>query len=170
VGYIPLFVSVKSHDDFTEAAAVIECHQLKRKAEAAEPEFGALCLLVIFGAERKVSDENLLDKSCVNQLCEGRCVEAVLRIPRNDRFGLSRVFASMTSDRDETTEILASHCFVGYENANANENAKLRASGNPQEKYARESLRKSRRKKTQEDAPLDMLTQLASDLQFESRK
>lgn len=173
VGYIPMFVSVKSHDDFTEGAASLECHQLQKKARAANPAYGALCLLVAFGGERKGGDkENLLDSSCMRQLWRRECAARVLRISRHDRFGLADVFASMTSVRDEMTEILTSHCFVSYDDAKlelTQTTAAMTKKKKPED-YAIQSLRKTRRRHQTSDNPLITLSELASQLQVESHE
>mmetsp|Transcript_14115 Transcript_14115/g.21441 ORF Transcript_14115/g.21441 Transcript_14115/m.21441 type:complete len:118 (+) Transcript_14115:2036-2389(+) len=109
----------------------------------------------------------------MDQLCNGECIARVLRIPRNDRFGISDVVATMTSVRDEMTEILTSHCFVGYDDGKLNQTKppSAKASGKKtrttQDIYASQSLRKSsRKKKNEHDEPARVLSKLALQLNF----
>ena len=85
VGYIPMFVSVKSRDGFTEGAAKLECHAMLQKTKAAKDCTG------------NETEARLSDVPFLQQLYKGECVARVFRIPRENRFGLCDVFAAMTS-------------------------------------------------------------------------
>lgn len=73
----------------------------------------ALCLLVVFGSPVNSNDGELtLDpNAAVSELCAGKVVSKVLRIPTADAFGLSSAFAELMS-HDELAEVFASHSFI----------------------------------------------------------
>ena len=111
--YIPMLVSIKSRTKFCPKAASIECDKMKAKLETTE--FGALCLLVVFGSHVNSNDNDytLNARSVVKELAKGDVVSKVLRIPTNDKYGLSESFLGLTEIHDEMSEALASHSFLG---------------------------------------------------------
>jgi hypothetical protein len=110
--HAPLVVSIKSHYYFSPKEARTECARMEEKATDAGIK-SALCLLVVFGSPVNSNDGELaLDpKAAVSELCAGKVVSKVLRIPTADAFGLSSAFAELMS-HDELAEVFASHSFI----------------------------------------------------------
>lgn len=112
--YLPMFVSVKCHVYFGPAAAQTECDKMKEKAKDDNSPCGALCILVVFGSETKSNDGTYrLSESCVSELEEGKVVSMVLRVPVEDKFGLTKGYLDLTTFESEFSEVLASHSFLG---------------------------------------------------------
>lgn len=117
--YLPLLMSVKSHVYFAPGNAEKECQRMADKvAEATKgvaesQQFGALCILVVFGSGSDSNDGELkLDKSCTAQLKSGNVVSKVLRISMEDKFGFSEAFRELTTAETEESELLASHSVI----------------------------------------------------------
>jgi hypothetical protein len=92
-----------------EAAKI--CEKLKDEADNYRLK-SALCVVCVFG-QTSVSndDEYEWNANCLNALGDGCNVATVLRIPRNDSFGLTDIFLEMTAV-SEKSELLSSHSFL----------------------------------------------------------
>ena len=110
--YLPMFVSVKSHVSFGPKKVTDEFKKMKEKA-ARSKCLGALCLLVLFGSgAQSCEDSSYLSVSDLELLLNNEVVAWVLRVPTDDKFGLSEAFLDIATGKRELPEILASHSFL----------------------------------------------------------
>jgi hypothetical protein len=87
------------------------CENMKRKANDLQLK-SALCIVCVFGQTSVSNDgEYAYDASMMSKLEKGENVAAVLRLPRDDRFGLTDVFLEMTAPSMES-ELLSTHSFL----------------------------------------------------------
>jgi hypothetical protein len=113
--YSSLLVSIKSRLYFPPSEAKILCENIIEKAKECKL-VNAICIVCVFGQTSK-SDDGVYtyDPSKVwNTLNseEGKANAAfVLRLPQNDKFGLTNIFLEMTTT-DEQSELLTSYSFL----------------------------------------------------------
>jgi hypothetical protein len=107
-----VLVSIKSRLYFSPGDAAKECAYMKNEADERQLK-SVLCILCVFGQTSTSDDkEYTYDASrMLRELEEGQNVATVLRIPRNDRFGLTDIFLSLTT-LTEPSELLSSHMFL----------------------------------------------------------
>ena len=109
--YAPLFISIKSTLYFSPQDAQNLCSEMEKKAKAGKVTKG-LCLLVVYGSKTNSDDGDLrFSETKYAKVAEGNLVQAVVRIPSNDSFGISDALARLTEDVD-IWEVHASHSFV----------------------------------------------------------
>ena len=110
--YAPLFLSIQSSLYGSPHEARNLCSDMANKAKEGNVTKG-LCLVVVYGSNDAGSDDGDLEfsKTKCAQVAEGYLVQAVVRIPLNDSFGISDALARLTEDVD-VCEVHASHSFV----------------------------------------------------------
>lgn len=111
---IPLFLSIKSHLYFPPGEAKTLCDAMTKQAQRSKLT-EALCLVVVFGQSSSSTND---DYSLANKIRDNGFVDfsqgpvaAVLRIPAEDSFGISKVFRQLTGNT-QLTEVYASHPFI----------------------------------------------------------
>jgi hypothetical protein len=115
VSYLPMFVSVKAHVRLSPKTARGLCDNMVAQANRVEGSGSALCLLVLLGLDGTEADDGALKLSQASVKAlhkKDKKVAAVLRVPFNDKFGLSKMFRDITSTKRERSELFASHSFV----------------------------------------------------------
>jgi hypothetical protein len=71
-----------------------------------------LCVVCVFGQASVSDDEGFSYRpEMLNDLAKEKNVAIVIRLPRNDRFGLTDIFHEMTAI-SEKSELLSSHSFL----------------------------------------------------------
>jgi hypothetical protein len=110
--YSAVLVSIKSRLYFSPNKAKKLCCDLKDKADKSQLK-SALCIVCVFGQTMKSDDKDYTYNASqmLRDLNDGRNVATVLRIPRNDRFGLTDIFIDMTTT-PEQSELLSAHSFL----------------------------------------------------------
>ena len=110
--YAPLFLSIQSTLYGSPHEARNLCSEMANKAKEGKVTKG-LCLVVVYGSNAGTSSDGDLTFSQTKcaQVAEGYLVQAVVRIPSNDSFGISDALARLTEDVD-VSEVHASHSFV----------------------------------------------------------
>ena len=109
--YVPLLVSIKARTYLSEAAATELVRSMVERAEGANLG-GALCLVLVFGSHSRQSEgDTTLPVNVGEDLWAKKIVSCVVRVPMDDDFGLSSVFADVCS-ASELSELLASHPFI----------------------------------------------------------
>jgi hypothetical protein len=108
--YSAVLVSIKSRLYFGPKPAENLCEQLKDEADKHGLK-SALCVVCVFGQLSASKNANNWNADCLNDLGDGHNVATVLRIPRNDSFGLTNIFLEMTAV-SQKSELLSSHSFL----------------------------------------------------------
>ena len=124
--FAPMLVSIKCHTSFTQTQANLECKKMKDRA--IKDGLGkALCLLIVFGSGKakpfadfetadtvvtQKSDLGIKGSSVSDLLLEKGLVAKAIRIPFDDKFGLSALFNDMTPIGHIDSELLAAHTFL----------------------------------------------------------
>jgi hypothetical protein len=114
--YSSLLVSIKSRLYFPPGEAKTLCKNIIEKTK----EFklvNAICIVCVFGQTSESDDGDYkYDPSKVWSTLNSKegteNVAFVLRLPRDDKFGLTDIFLEMTT-ADEQSELLTSHSFLG---------------------------------------------------------
>mmetsp|Transcript_44278 Transcript_44278/g.107053 ORF Transcript_44278/g.107053 Transcript_44278/m.107053 type:complete len:823 (-) Transcript_44278:252-2720(-) len=156
--YAPLFIQIKARKNVPPSAARSCCDSMAEKASDAKIKH-ALCLLVVFSSAAETETHLESDLHFTHKTSEelfkddGGPIKKVLRIPLEDRFGLSKAFVDLTSESTEISEIYASHSFIAFQK---------------KEYLTRESaLRSGRQKSVQSDKPAMYLGNLVKALSLE---
>jgi hypothetical protein len=93
------------------------CSQLNNKADDFNLK-GVLGIVCIFGQAPEFDDKAYLyDESMLEDLVEGKNVAMVLRLPRNDKFGLADIYHQMNA-ATEQTQVRSSQLFANSESTN----------------------------------------------------
>ncbi|KAG7365552.1 DUF2075 domain containing protein [Nitzschia inconspicua] len=109
--YIPCLLSIKSQKNFSSGEAQELCDLMKVQAKDANLE--ALCIVVVLGSSPSAqwNDEPTLDSNTYSCLENGETVAAVVRVPADDIFGMSKMYQQLASDAD-LRDVYASHPFI----------------------------------------------------------
>ncbi|KAG7345905.1 hypothetical protein IV203_004972 [Nitzschia inconspicua] len=109
--YIPCLLSIKSHKNFASGEPQELCDLMKVQAKDANLQ--ALCVVVVLGSSPSVqwNDEPTLDSDTYSCLENGETVAAVVRVPADDIFGMSKMYQQLASDAD-LRDVYTSHPFI----------------------------------------------------------
>jgi hypothetical protein len=120
--YCPLLISVKARIDYSPGSAKEDCRTMERRLKAAKCH-RAMGLVIVIGSSGKSDDgkwklktQDVVDLFGKKELEKKKVIARVLRVIRNDAFGITQAMCEATSeavsDNQEMLEILACHPFV----------------------------------------------------------
>ncbi|KAG7361916.1 hypothetical protein IV203_025582 [Nitzschia inconspicua] len=108
--YIPCLLSIKSRIYFSTGEAQTLCAEMESKANISKLQ--ALCIVVVFGSSFEPKrDEPIFNSDTYSLLENKETVAVVLRIPVEDKFGISRMYQQLTRNND-LMEVYGSHSFI----------------------------------------------------------
>jgi hypothetical protein len=128
--YVPMLISVKCQQNFSQKQAQDECNAMKERAETANMN-KAVCLLIVFGSNEDSQYSGDIGMIDVSETVSGLVLEGVvskaIRIPSGDVFGLTAAFNDMTPTAQVETELITSHPFLMGHGPDVDENDDLKA-------------------------------------------
>ena len=122
--YVPMLISIKSRQEFTQSEADAVFRNMTKRAKADGLE-RALCFLIVFGSSpgTKPFEGNFsLTNDSVkvsDQLMNGIVMKA-MRVPYNDEFGLSAAFNAKPTTAQLEADLFASHDFLNAHTSDGN--------------------------------------------------